>query len=393
MSVALLARRRVGYATFAFACVGFVSLGLPDGLLGVAWPTMSAAFDVDLSALGQLFVATTIGYCIASVAAARLLSLIGIGLLLVASCAATALSLVGYAMAPGWALLLMCGVVAGAGGGAIDAGLNAHAAHHFSVRAVNLLHACYGVGTAAGPLIMTSILVAQRPWVLGYLIVAIAQLMLACAFMHARNRWSSPRYQDTPATNVPMLETVRRRDVRWSLLLFLLYVGAEAGAGAWIFSFLSMQRDFSVASAGLLVSVYWAGLFAGRTAIALTPVTPGAGTILRLCTMGAVTGVTMLTLFQAFAPTCAAVALLGAASGPMFPTLIASTTARHGADHTANAVSLQVAASALGLAAVPALLGALSATLGLNTLPHLLLIVWGLIALTLSRTVVVRRDA
>lgn len=190
-----------------------------------------------------------------------------------------------------------------------------------------------------------------------------------------------------------MLQTVRRSDVRWSLLLFLLYVGAEAGAGAWMFSLFSMQRELSIGSAGFLVSVYWTGLLGGRVAIALAPVTLGAGPMLRMCTMGAATGVTMLTLFDAFLPTFGAVVLLGLASGPIFPTLIASTSRRHGADHTANAVSLQVAASALGLALVPALLGSLAATLGLNALPILLLIVWGLIALTLSRTGVVRRYA
>jgi MFS family permease len=172
----------------ALAYLGFISLGLPDGLNGVAWPSIRATFDLPLNALGSLLVMFTVGYLASSFCSGRMLSLMSLGSLLALSCAATAVSLIGYALAPVWSVMAL-GAIAGLGAGAIDAGLNTFAATHFSTRMVNWLHACYGVGAASGPMIMTGVLAAHHPWQRGYALVGTWQFLLAVCFWLTRRRW------------------------------------------------------------------------------------------------------------------------------------------------------------------------------------------------------------
>ncbi len=151
-------------ALLALNFVAFVSLGLPDGLLGVAWPSIRRTFDLPLEALGALLVPFTMGYVASSFASGPILGRTTVGALLAASCLATGVSLSGYAVAPLWPLVVAAAFVAGLGAGAIDAGVNAYVAVHHDAATLNWMHAAYGIGAAAGPLTMTAVLGSGRPW-------------------------------------------------------------------------------------------------------------------------------------------------------------------------------------------------------------------------------------
>jgi MFS family permease len=174
-------RRGGGALLLALPALGFVSLGLPDGVLGVAWPSIRATFGLRLDALGALLISTTAGYALSSFSSGWLLSRISVGTLLALSCGLTAASLAGYASAPNWGIVIMFGVVAGLGAGAIDAGINTYIATRHSARTLSLCHAAYGLGTAGGPALLTSILMSGSSWRHGYLAIAIAQLALGPA--------------------------------------------------------------------------------------------------------------------------------------------------------------------------------------------------------------------
>jgi fucose permease len=135
------AKNRSRLALVGLAFLGFVSIGLPDGLLGVAWPSMRAFFQLPLEALGSLLVCYTAGYLLSSFSSGRWLARYKVGVLLALSCLATGLSLLGYTISASWWMVLLLGSLAGVGAGAIDAGLNTFAATHFSARVVNWLHA------------------------------------------------------------------------------------------------------------------------------------------------------------------------------------------------------------------------------------------------------------
>jgi len=354
----------------ALAYASFVSLGLPDGLIGIAWPSIRADFDLGVNGLGALFLATTTGYVVSSVAASRLTARLGVGGLLALSATVSAISLLGYALAPGWATMLACGLLLGSGGGAIDAALNAHAAAHYSARTVNLLHAFYGAGTTAGPLVMTTVLMVPLSWRTGYALVAASQLLLALCFTLTRGAWPvSIARREAAASRPPLLDTIRVRRVKPALFVFFVYVGLESAAGAWIYSVLHEGREFAMESAGLAVSLYWGGLLAGRLAYAILPLRSTPDAVLSGCMAAAAVAVTTVALGTDQDVTLVAVLALGLASGPVFPSLIATTPDRVGQAHAANAVGLQVGVSAAGVAVFPACSGLIAGTWGASVLP------------------------
>jgi len=370
----------------ALAYTGFVSLGLPDGLLGVAWPSMRARFDLALDAIGPLLVATTAGYVAASFASGRLLARMSVGALLAASCFATGASLAGYALAPSFAVLVGFGVFAGLGAGAIDAGLNTYVATQHSARTLNFLHACYGVGAAAGPALMTAVLMRGDPWQRGYAIVAGAQLALAAAFFATRAFWPGPNAPTRPfrrsepeasghvpelgdvAPAAPAAATLRLPGAWLGMAAFALYVGLEQSAGAWAYSFLTEARGLPVERAGFWVSIFWGGLMAGRVGFGLVANHVPTARLVRI----AIGGVVASSAAIATAPFPGAseigLACLGFACGPIFPSLIAATPARLGAAHAPNAVGFQVAAAAVGQALLPWATGAIARSAGLDVL-------------------------
>src|SRR5712691_9876205 len=193
--------RRARRATLALASLGFISLGLPEGLLGVAWPSIRATFDLPLDALGLLLATFAGGYFVSSALSGRLLTSFGIGSVLSTSCATTGVCLLGYALAPSWPAMVILGGVLGIGAGIIDSALNTFAAVHYGSRVLNWMHAAFGLGAAVGPLVMTAILSAGLSWHLGYVSVALAQLGLAVGYWRTRQRFINAAPATTASTS------------------------------------------------------------------------------------------------------------------------------------------------------------------------------------------------
>lgn len=352
----------------ALAYLGFVSLGLPDGLLGIAWPSIRATFGLPLDALGTLLVMFTAGYLASSFTSGWLLGRIGAGTLLALSCAATALSLIGYALAPAWWVMVALGMVAGLGAGAIDAGLNTFAAIRFSARTVNWLHACYGVGAATGPVIMTSVLATSGRWQHGYAIVGGAQVLLALCFGLTRRWWPTASGATRPLPARSSLDTLSRPVVWMSMTVFFVYTGIEAAAGIWVFSLFTEARGLPMHTAGMWVSVYWASLTAGRLLSGVAVGVLSVERLLRACMLGIILGAGLVWLNATSLSSCLGLALMGLASAPIFPSLISTTPARLGAAHTAHGVGFQIAAAVLGQSLLPATVGVVARSFGLESI-------------------------
>src|SRR5262245_52572953 len=181
----------------AIAFVAFVSLGLPDGILGVAWPSIRGTFAVELTGLGVLLAAMVAGTLVSSASTGRVLSRRSVGWLLMLSAILMASSSATFALAPAWWFLVLASAVAGLGSGAIDAGLNAYAATYFSPSHVNWLHACYGVGALLGPALMTGVLAAKLSWRWGYGILAGILGALALCFAITQGLWEQGASRET----------------------------------------------------------------------------------------------------------------------------------------------------------------------------------------------------
>jgi len=356
------------------AGLAFISLGLPDGLLGVAWPSMRATFGVPLDALGALLVATTAGYVASSSSSGRLLHQLTLGALLASSCAVTAAALFGFAAAPKWIVLLALGAVLGIGAGAIDAGVNTYAAIHLGPRALNWLHACFGIGAATGPMIMTAVLHAGHAWQRGYVIVGAAQVALAALFAATSSWWPAADHASGGAapdrTAAPVGETLRLPAAWLGVATFFIYSGVESSTGAWTFSLLTIGRHMPTERAGVIVTLFWAGLTGGRLVAAIAGARVHVDMLLRLALAGVLTGTTLVTLAASDAVTLLGVALTGFACGPIFPLLVALTPSRLGRAHAANAVGLQIASSAIALSVLPGVVGVAATAWGIETIPR-----------------------
>ncbi|HEY8514577.1 MAG TPA: MFS transporter [Candidatus Binatia bacterium] len=409
-------RRRV--LTIALAYVGFVSLGLPDGLLGVATPSILRDFALPPEGIGGLLVAFTAGYLLSSASTGWVLSRMGVGTLLALSCSATSLSLFGYATSPWWSLVLACGVTSGLGAGAIDAGLNAWVASRHGARTVNWLHGFYGIGATAGPLVMTAVLAEGRPWRTGYALVAAAQLVLAAGFAATRASWndaptaaeavrgdalvttpdepSDPTSQPDAAqptsfASATAADTLRRPVVWLSVLLFFLYSGLEASTGLWTYAMLTESRGVAPSVAGTWVGLFWLGLTAGRFGFGVIAGRAPLVTLLRASLAAIALGAALIALDLGDAATLAGLVMCGLAMAPIFPTMIATTPARLGAAHTGNAVGFQIAGATVGTAIVPTLIGFAVGRFGLEAVGPALLA--GALLLLALHELVARREA
>jgi fucose permease len=353
------------------AGLAFISLGLPDGLLGVAWPSIRSFFGLELDALGALLIVTTAGYVTSSFSSGRLLRRMNLGTVLAASCALTGAGLLGYANATWWPVMLALGSVLGLGAGAIDAALNTYAALHLGPRALNWLHACYGAGAATGPVIMTAVMHAGHAWQRGYVIVGGAQLALAAAFTLTAGWW--PRTGGTSRGSgegapAPMRATLHVPAVWLGIATFFVYTGVEASIGAWTYTLLTEGRGVSPEQAGFIASLFWGSLTAGRILAGTAGGAVQVPTLLRVALSGVTLGTAIVWLHAGLVWTVIGVALAGCACGPVFPLLVATTPARLGKAHAANAVGFQIAAAAVGLAMLPGGVGLAATAWGIEAI-------------------------
>jgi fucose permease len=369
--------------TLALAYLAFISLGLPDTLLGVAWPSLRVAFSVSQAGLGALLTAGMCGYFLAGLGTGSLVKKLGVGPLLAASTAAAAGGLVGFATGPRFSLMLGAALVLGTGSGAIDAALNQYASRHFSVRHVNWLHACWGLGATAGPAAMTAVLARGLSFRVGYALIAAVLAAMALAFAMTRRRWQdsgpettgplsdriapAPAASPTPAS-AGAAAALRRKPVWLHIILFFVYTGVEASAGQWCFTVLRETRGLDIEAAGLWTTAYWGSLLVGRVALGFVVDRWGPDRLLRGATVTAL----LAALAFAFASGVlgyVGLVILGASLAPIYPTLMARTPQRLGPETARYAVGFQVSAATLGVAALPGAIGLLVARAGAGLVP------------------------
>ncbi|MEM8533813.1 MAG: MFS transporter [Chloroflexota bacterium] len=368
MSVATI-KRRPSFVLLLVAYLGFISLGLPDGTLGIAWPSLRTTFNLPLDAIGAILASTGLGYLLSSFNSGRILARFGVGRLLLVSSLLMAISLFGYALAPFWWMFLTCGVIAGLGSGAIDAGLNAYATNNFGNRHINWLHACYGLGATLGPLIMIAPLQLGYAWRWGYVVVGIILSLMTIVFAFTLSLWESPHTpseDDTTPEQVSALATLQHPIVWLHICLFFIYTGLEVTAGQLTYTLFTEGRGVDGALAGVWVSIYWGSLTVGRIVFGILTERFNEHRLLRASMLFLIGGGLLVWLPGVPLISFVGLALMGFTLAPIFPLLMAQTPQRLGAGRAMHAVGFQVSAAMLGAAALPALTGALAQRISLE---------------------------
>jgi fucose permease len=378
-----VARRPIGgIGLILLAYIAFISLGLPDGLLGVAWPSIRAEFARPLDSLGLLLISSTTGYLTSSFFSGRIMARLGVGRLLAASCFATGVALLGYTIAPSWWIIVALGLLAGSGAGAIDAGLNTYVAANYGEGLMQWLHASFGVGVTLGPIIMTGGINNFNSWRTGYIIVGTAQILLAICFFLTAASWKRPMPQAEEETapeqrltdyRTSLRHTLRQPSVWLSLLLFFLYTGAEVTLGQWTYSLLTEGRGISPEVAGLWAGSYWGTFTVGRIVAGLYTRRISVDLLLRVCISAAFVGAVLIAWNPVEWVSLLGIAIVGFAVAPVFPALVSGTSDRVGPAHAANTIGMQISAAGLGVAVIPGLAGVLARVYTLEIIPFYLI--------------------
>ena len=347
----------------------FVTLGLPAGAIGVAWPYMRVSLGAPLAGLGLLLAAFTVGYFVASAGSGPVTIRLGTPALLVGGCGLASIGSLGLSLATRWWLVPVAGLIIGAGSGIIDAAVNAYVSLNRGVRYMGWLHASWAFGAALGPPLVVVSLAATGSWRATFAAMAVAFLGIGLIVGSRRRDWiHTAATTQRRAQGATPVRSAYRRTLAVLTCLFLLGGGLEATAGDWSYTQLTAGRELSAGLASTSASLFWAGLAAGRVALGLlgNRLPP-----IRLLDAGVVVATAAAVAFWLAPPLVAALIalpVLGVAVSVIFPLLISITPARVGPMMTAHAVGYELAAGTLGGGGIPALTGLLLQSAGLLAL-------------------------
>jgi fucose permease len=355
----------------AVSLATFVALGLPDGMLGTAWPALRSSFGVPVGDLGLVLLVSTSGSVLITVVVGYLIRRFGVPLVVATGLACAVAAGAGFALAPVFGVVVGIAFLSGVAAGLIDGGLNTSVGLSGRARLLNLLHGAYGVGTALGPLLVTLALLGGS-WRPAYVVLlAVDSALCGLWLIHRRSR---PR-SDEPVggTGAPSAEGPSVSDSRSGpasvrgygpaiaagIAMFFVYTGLEVSAGQWETTFARDHLHLSASAAGLATFGYWAALTAGRIGIALLPKPPGNRTVVRWGCLVAVVAAGLIWWDPATPVTVTGFVILGASLAGVFPALVALTPRRLGERRASDVIAWQVGAAAAGGAATSALIGLL----------------------------------
>ena len=368
----------------------FISLGLPDGLLGAAWPTMHA--DLNAPVAAQSAVSIIISGCtiISSLLTARLVRKLGTGRLSAISVACTAAAIIGFSLAGSLWQLCLIAIPYGLGAGAIDAALNNYVALHYSARHMSWLHCCWGVGASIGPIVMGWALTGPTSWHGGYLIIGGMQAAITALLFFTLPLWKrggadeelakqaladdehrSDATDEAPAplTNRQLLKLPGALAAVGS---FGCYCALESSTGLWVASYLVMVRDIDAATAASIVSLFFIGITVGRLLSGFAAGMLDSVQQIRLGQACITAGIVLLLLTPAVLVIWLAVGLIGLGCAPIYPSIIALTPRRFGACASQGLVSLQMAFAYTGTSLVPPVFGLVAGAGGAVFIPFMM---------------------
>jgi fucose permease len=393
-----LARQRLSNGTLIVVIVAylmFIVLGFPDGMLGVAWPSMMRDFRVQNAQMGTLLLAATVGFLLTSFNTGRLIRWFDVSNLLVVSSLVRGVGLLGMAFAPQWPWLVAASFIFGLGSGAIDGGMNTYFAMRIrSARLMNWLHASFGLGATIGPILLTTLFSLGILWRWGYVLVAGLQVAVGLAIFLRAGEWQMRREATETGqhTSHRSMRATLARPVVWvNIAIFFLYAGMEVTAGNWSYSLFTEARGVAPEVAGLWAGLYWGSFTVGRFFFGVVANRFAVIPTVRAASLTAVAASALLWWNPVNWVGFLGLLILGFAMAPIFPLLVTATPLRLGTADAGNAIGFQVAAASFGIGVLPGLAGALADYTSLEVVGPFL-VVW-LIVMAALHEIAVRHHA
>lgn len=376
----------------AIIYIAFISLGLPDSLLGAAWPVMHEDLGAPLSYAGIISMIIAFGTVVSSLQSDRLTLWLGTGKVTAISVAMTAAALFGFSASSEFWMLCLWAVPYGLGAGGVDAALNNYVALHYRSWHMSWLHCMWGVGAATGPYIMGMALAMGRGWPAGYHIIAVMQVILTIILFASLPLWKE-RKNDMQAASADKRKPLSLREIFRIpgaceiLVAFFCYSAVEQTCGLWASSFLNLSKGISAEQAASFGAMFFIGITVGRAINGFLAMRMHDESMIRmgqvLILLGIVT--VMLPASETFA--LAGLILIGLGCAPIYPCIIHSTPAHFGRDKSQAIIGVQMAAAYIGTMLMPPLFGILANHLSISLLPIYLLVLLATMAFMHERLI------
>ncbi len=370
--------------------IAFIGLGLPDGLLGAAWPIMQADIAAPLSAAGIVSVIITVGTIVSSLLSDRLTRRFGAGVVTAVSVATTAAALFGFSQVTAFWQLCAWSIPYGLGAGAVDAALNNVVALHCKARHMSWLHAFWGVGASIGPHIMSAFLTGAHSWHGGYVAVGIVQIAITAALfcslpLFGRLKAPTPDSNDAPAVPLGTRAALKIPGVKAVVVAFFAYCAAEGALMLWSTSYLNGYHHLSAESAASLGGLFYLGMMLGRFAGGFLAEKFSDALLIRVGIIVSLGGTVIIALPLPSPLIAAGLFIIGIGCAPIYPSIIHSTPLRFGAERSGAIIGIEMAGAYTGCCVAPPIFGLIGEHISLGLFPLFIAVFFVLLAVMIHR--------
>lgn len=369
----------------AIIYIAFISLGLPDSLLGAAWPVMHEDLGAPLSYAGIISMIIAFGTVVSSLQSDRLTLWLGTGKVTAISVAMTAAALLGFSASSEFWMLCLWAIPYGLGAGGVDAALNNYVALHYRSWHMSWLHCMWGVGAATGPYIMGMALEMGTGWPAGYHIIAVMQVVLTIILFASLPLWKE-RKDEVQTDSGHKRKPLSLREIFWIpgareiLVAFFCYSAVEQTCGLWASSFLNLSKGISAEQAASFGAMFFIGITVGRAINGFFAMRMHDESMIRMGQVLILLGIVTVMLPAGDAVALTGLILIGLGCAPIYPCIIHSTPTHFGKDKSQAIIGVQMAAAYIGTMLMPPLFGILANHLSISLLPIYLLVLLAIMA-------------
>lgn len=382
----------------AIIYVSFISLGLPDALLGSAWPSMYREMSVPVSYAGIISMIISVGTVISSLQSDRLTRKLGAGMVTAVSVAMTAVALFGFSISGSFPALCLWAIPYGLGAGSVDAALNNYVALHYTSRDMSWLHCMWGVGTIVGPYVMGYALTNGMTWNRGYLIISLIQIVLSAALFLSLPIWRKMEKSagaavseegETARKALTLKEIIRIPGAKEIMVTFFCYCAVEQTSMLWGSSYMVLHNGLTAEEAASYASLFCIGITVGRFLNGFLMMRFTDNQMIRAGQTVIITGIVILLLPFGKVTAVGGLILIGLGCAPVYPCIIHSTPANFGADKSQALIGVQMASAYVGSCLMPPVFGLLANHISASLLPWYLLVIMAL--MVIMHTGVIRK--
>lgn len=376
--------------------LAFISLGLPDSLLGAAWPSMYPEFSVPVSYAGGISMIIAAGTILSSLQSDRLTKKLGTGKVTALSVLMTAAALFGFSISHSYLALCLWAVPYGLGAGSVDASLNNYVAIHYAGRHMNWLHCMWGIGASVGPHIMGYALTGGQSWHMGYRYVGMFQIVLTAVLLLSLPLWKNNKLdcaeQVSPESAKPLSlgQIVKIPGAKETMVMFFCYCALEQTTGLWAGSYLVLRCKLAADTAASFASLFFIGITVGRAAAGFLTMKFNDINMIRIGQVLILSGIVCLLLPFGTANALVGLALIGLGCAPIYPSMLHSTPSIFGIDQSQAVIGVQMASAYVGTCFMPPVYGLLANHAGASLLPFYLLAI--LIPMVCMHEKMLRKD-